>query len=409
MVSDRDFQLPDQPTRAFISAHRNDDVRQLALQGCRDASVDMAMALQQIDGYQRSRQKLPSWAETEGLVFPPHLSMEQCSSEMTAHYKQQLAARWKGGIMADLTGGFGVDFAHLATQFERAVYVERQQSLCEIASHNFKLLGLNHAEVVCADAIEYLSTTDNHFDLLYIDPARRDEHGRKTFDLADCTPDISRHADTLLAKADRVMVKLSPMFDWHRAAAELPSVGEVHIVATGNECKELLIVMDKRATALTVTCKNDDEIFVFCPQGSQNQIDDTPVDSVAEWATPEAGQYLFVPNAAIMKAGCFDNLCAEYHLQALTTNSHLYTKDTPVAAFPGRTFRLKAVTSLNKKSLRQALGGITRANIATRNFPMTAQQLRSRLKLADGGDTYLFATTLADGSHVVLIAEKPTD
>ena len=384
-------------TAEFIRAHADDDIRQLALKGTKNPDIDLPFALDQIAGRQTARRKLPSWAATDGIIYPPHLSMEQCSSEQTANYKAQLAG--SGHRMADLTGGFGVDFSFMAQGFQEAVYVERQEHLCDIARHNFDILELK-AEVVCCDSVEYLRQMP-HVDLIYIDPARRDDHGQRTYGISDCTPDVVALRDLLLEKADRVIIKLSPMLDWRKAVQDLGEsyVHEVHIVSVQNECKELLLVLEEREEReFSVHCVNDDSVFIahpLCPQTTLSPL-----------TTSLSSQHLYEPNASIMKAGCFNDVANAFGVSALAPNSHLFVSDSLVVEFPGRAFHIDAITTLNKRELRTTLAGVTQANITVRNFPLTVAQLRSRLKLNEGGSTYIFATTLADKSHVLLICRK---
>ena len=231
-----------QATIDFIRANAEADVRQLALQGTKNPEVDLTFALDQIAGRQKAKTKLPSWAAVDGIVWPPHLSMEQCSSEQTARYKALIAG--KGALIVDLTAGFGVDMAFISQHFQKAVHVERQAPLCAISSQNYMLLGLNHIEVVCADGVDYLHRLD-HADLIFLDPARRDDHGARTYGIADCTPNVLELRDELLLKADRVMLKLSPMLDWRKAVEDLGHVSEVHIVSVDNECKELVVILEE--------------------------------------------------------------------------------------------------------------------------------------------------------------------
>ena len=232
--------MMNEATREFIRQHGQDDIRELALRGTKDPEVDLAFALQQIDGHRRALEKLPSWAAVEGIVWPPHLSMEQCSSERTARYKAQVAG--KGQLFVDLTAGFGVDAAFIAQGFQQAVCVELQPELCAISSANFQLLGLPQIEVVNGNGVEYLHAMPP-VDLIFIDPARRDEHGGRTYGIADCTPNVLEIIDELLEKAQRVMIKLSPMLDWRKAVEDIGKehVSAVHIVSVANECKELLV------------------------------------------------------------------------------------------------------------------------------------------------------------------------
>ena len=386
----------------FIREHAEADVRQLALQGTKNPEVDLAFALDQIAGRQKAKTKLPSWAAIDGIVYPPHLSMEQCSSEQTAQYKASIAG--KGALMVDLTAGFGVDMAFISPNFQRAIHVERQPQLCAISSENFKLLGLNHIEVICADGVDYLHQLD-HADLIYIDPARRDDHGGRTYGISDCTPNVLELRDELLQKADRIMLKLSPMLDWRKAVEDLGNVSEVHIVSVDNECKELLIILCNGLTrtntgGVCVVCVNllsngDHEIFAF------NQ-DDSPFSSVFV----RCPKYLFEPNASIMKAGCFTLLEQRFGVAQLDKNSHLFVSDIDICDFPGRRFFIEKTTSMNKRELKAALADIDRANITVRNFPMSVAELRKRLKLKDGGDLYLFATTIAGHQHQLFLCRK---
>lgn len=403
-------------TREFVRLHAGDDVRRLALQGTKDPEVDLPWALDQIAGRQKARTKLPSWAETEGVEYPPHLSMEQCSSEATARYKGE---KGKGGSLLDMTGGFGVDFSFMARDFDEAVYVERQPQLCAIAERNFKLLGLN-AEVVCGDGVDYLERTDRCFDLIYLDPARRDDHGGRTYAISDCTPDVLSLLPLLLKKGRRTIVKLSPMLDWRKAVSDVGEkwVREVHIVSVDNECKELLLLIGE-GEGLQLVCVNEDppsippkggkgrEIFKVgqTPQSPRKGEEMSRVLSSPPWGGLR-GAHLYEPNASVMKAGCFDELAACYGVAPLAANSHLFVSDRQIADFPGRQFIVDDVVSMNKRELKEKLGGVTQANIAVRNFPMSVAELRKRLKLADGGSTYLFATTLADGAHRLLICRK---
>ncbi len=389
-----------QATIDFIHEHAEADVRQLALQGTKNPEVDLSFALEQIAGRQKAKTKLPSWAAVDGIVYPPHLSMEQCSSEQTARYKALIAG--KGALIVDLTAGFGVDMAFMSQGFQKAVHVERQAPLCAISSENYKLLGLNHIEVICADGIDYLHQLE-HADLIFLDPARRDDHGARTYGIADCTPNVLELRDELFEKADRVMLKLSPMLDWRKAVEDLGHVNEVHIVSVDNECKELLLILSKEEKPLKLFCVNNDQVF----EGDQG--DWLNERSIAEIRVPvpmSSQAYLFEPNASIMKAGCFTLLEQRFNVSQLDKNSHLFVSDHDISDFPGRRFTIEKTTSMNKRELKTALAGIDKANITVRNFPLSVAELRKRLKLKDGGNLYLFATTLADGQHQLFLCRK---
>ena len=389
-----------QATIDFIREHAEADVHQLALQGTKNPEVNLTFALEQIAGRQKAKTKLPTWAATDGIIYPPHLSMEQCSSEQTARYKANIAG--KGALMVDLTAGYGVDMAFVSPNYRRAIHVEQQASLCAISSENFKLLGLNHIEVVCADGVDYLHQLD-HADLIFLDPARRDDHGARTYGIADCTPNVLELRDELLQKADRVMLKLSPMLDWRKAVEDLGNVNEVHIVSVDNECKELLLILSKEEKPLKLFCVNNDQVF----EGDQG--DWLNERSIAEIRVPvlmSSQAYLFEPNTSIMKAGCFALLEQRFKVAQLDKNSHLFVSDSDISDFPGRRFLIEKTTSMNKRELKAALAGIDKANITVRNFPMSVAELRKRLKLKEGGDLYLFATTIAGHQHQLFLCRK---
>ena len=384
-------------TEDFIREHADADVRQLALQAKKNPEVDLTYALEQIAGRQKAKMKLPSWAKIDGMVYPPHISMEQCSSELTAKYKAEIVPC--GNCFVDLTGGFGVDFSFIAKKFKHAVYVERQNHLCAIASENFRLLGLDNAEAVNADGIEYLHQMD-HADLVFIDPARRDDHGGRTYGIADCTPNVLEVMDELMQKTDMLLLKLSPMLDWRKAVRDLGGASEVHIVSVDNECKELLIMVRHDVQQIKVVCVNllsngERDVFEF------DDTESTPMHQKISSKT-----YLFEPNASIMKAGCFDEIQARFPIAQLDNNSHLFVSDHEIPDFPGRRFKIEHVTSMNKRELKEALAGIDRANIAVRNFPVSVAELRKKLKLKDGGDVFIFATTVAKEGHQLFICRK---
>ena len=446
-------------TADFVAAHRTEDVRELALKSKRVDGLDLPLALDQIAGWQIACKKLPQWASCEGIIYPPHISMEQCSSQFTAQYKSEIAqtlltpavtvrARMSdsaesdnqttksepqlsdsgeadtqetktGGrgtdspesdtlgarsSMVDLTGGFGVDFSYLARGFSQATYVERQWHLCDLAEHNMAALGLDQARIVCDDGVEYLRQMDP-VDFIYLDPARRDEHGSRTYAIEDCTPNALELRDLLLAKSQCTLVKLSPMLDWRKAVADFDgTVREVHIVATGNECKELLLVLSQQVheepSAPRVFCVNDNQRIDYDSAAYTQGL------RIGGKPLPEAKNYLYEPNASIMKAGCFDLVEERFGVTQVGPSSHLFVSATPVADFPGRGFAIEAIGGMNKKDIKRLLNGTKQANIAVRNFPLTAPQLRKKLKLADGGPVYLFGTTMQGCDHVLLRTSK---
>lgn len=387
----------------FAREHRQDDVRRLALQAGKYPDMDFSFALHQIKGWQVACKKLPSWAAHEQLLYPQQLSMEQCSSEQTARYKQQLVQQLCGqtqneGILVDLTGGLGVDFSFMAQGFRQAYYVEQQVELCALAKYNFPLLGLSSSQIICGDGTTFLQSMADQAMVIFLDPARRDATGSKTYAIEDCTPDVALLSDELVNKAQWVVVKLSPMLDWHAAVAQLKHVCEVHIVGVGGECKELLLVMQQHRDEqpLQLYAVNDGKVFTCSAEEAQQR---TPLLQTSTF------DYLFEPHASLMKAGCFGALSARYGVKGLATNTHLFAAMMPVNDFPGRQFRVLAVTPFTKKSLKSALHGIEKANLAVRNFPLSVVELRKRLKLKEGGEHYLFATTIGT-MHALIICKK---
>lgn len=394
-------------TAKYIAAHAADDIRTLALKKVPEG-VDLPLALTQIDGRQRATKKLPSLAATDGIVYPPHISLEQCSSELTAIYKAELAKRLCGESLIDLTGGFGIDFIYMSKSFTRATYVERQEILCDVARENFALLGMDNAHIINADGTEYLKEMQPT-DIIYIDPARRDKSGARTFAISDCTPDVLGILPELKAKSQHIIIKLSPMLDWRKAVSDLGGgVSEVHIVSAEGECKELLLVVgNKIIISPTVHCVNlgtKEKSFVY----TNNSTLHTPHSSIENHSslpTPHSS-LLYIPNPSIMKAGCFNDICERYGVQQVSANSHIFLSDKEVEDFPGKCYAIDDISTMNKRELRQKLADIKQANIATRNFPLSPVELRKKLKLADGGDTYIFATTTSANNHILFICRK---
>ena len=382
----------------FVAAHRHEDPRTLALQAKRYPAVEMQKAVTQIEGWQTAERKLPTWAATDGIIFPPRISMEQCSSEETANYKSNLVT---GESIADLTGGFGIDCSFMARGFKSAFYIERNPLLCDIARHNFKLLGLGKIEIIYGDSQEIIPTLPA-LDWIFIDPARRDSDGRKVVALSDCEPDVTALEEQMLQKARRVMIKCSPMFDIKAACRQLAHVNEVHVVAVNNECKELLIILDRESNGDLVTTKciniRKDAIDTFCFKESEEREKETKYSS-------GVGKFLYEPNAAIQKSGCHATLTDEYNIGKLHPNSQLYTSDNLVEQFPGRIFTVERVCGFTKGEIKE-IQALKQANITVRNFPESVASLRKKLKLADGGDRYIFATTSANNNRVLLLCKK---
>ena len=373
----------------------------------------------QTEGRKIIANKLPSWAENMSILFPVKISLEQCSSEATAIYKAGLV---RGESLVDLTGGFGVDCSFLSRNFTSVDYVEQNEELCQIAEHNFAALGLN-IRVNNAESVSFLEDMPS-VDCIYIDPARRDIKGKKTADLSLCSPNLLEIRDILLKKCNTLLIKLSPMFDISSALEVFPECKQVHVVSVKNECKELLLLVEGGFCGETeIVCVDLDELGVRSEElGISVQTSGEPsllelsrvkleITSVASNLKKEKGEiisysfpksYLYEPNASIMKAGLFKTVANKYNVQKLHPSTHLYTSEELVPNFPGRSFEIKRVTKVQKKEIQD----IEKANLSTRNFPGNVADLRKKLKLKDGGDTYIFACTLNDNSKVLIVCEK---
>ena len=380
----------------FIKKHQDTDIHILALQGHKYPGIDMEVAIRQIAGRRMAKDKIPSWYANNRIIYPKHLSLEQSSSEKTATYKSSLA---NGQTMADLTGGMGIDFSFMAKYFNKAIYVEQQAELTDIARHNFDVLGLNNTSVINTKAEEHLHSMPP-VDLIYLDPARRDGAGKKTVRIEDCTPNILEMEATLEEKAETVMIKLSPMLDISLALKSLNNVSDVHVVAVNNEVKELLFIKRKNTEGTQIHCVNikntGNDVFSF----TANEEGKAAVRYVSQLS-----KYLYEPNAAILKAGAYKSVAEAFSLDKLHVSSHLYTSDELIH-FPGRCFLVVNVISLNKRDIKEYLSGMKQANITTRNFPLSVQEIRKKTGLKEGGDVYIFATTLSDEKKVLLVCEK---
>ena len=412
----------------FIKKHLNDDVNKLALSKLPEG-IDRDFVIRQIQARQLLKKKLLSWAENDELIFPKKLSLEQCSSEYTARYKSLLI---KGKTLIDLTGGMGVDTAFLSDKFDKTYYVEMQEELCEIAKHNFQVLNKN-IEVVNDNAEHFLTTCDE-VDCIYLDPARRDEYGRKMVSLHDCSPDVAELHDILLKKAKRVLVKVSPMLDIEMIKKELTGIAEIHVVAVRNECKEILVVLgqqteDNAQQTLSMACGS--RLIAIDLRENWNFTLTEDEEHNAEWTLADAvGRYLYEPGVACMKAAPFKLLSQKFNIKKLHRNSHLYTSDDLVPDFPGRMFQVLNVVPFDKKTKKSIWENQSykdaktqrcedsetlslcysttsrKASVAVRNFPLSAEELKKNLGLQDGDDFYIFGTTMKGEKKIVVLAKK---
>ncbi|MBR1765749.1 MAG: class I SAM-dependent methyltransferase [Bacteroidales bacterium] len=398
----------------FVLAHQDEDTARLLLSAARYPSIDMPLAVQQIEGRRTAREKWPSLPGCEGFLYPPRLNREQASSEATALHKASLYFRQtadsNGGTLriADLTGGMGIDSFALAgwgAEEEMKVevdYVERDQELCRLAQSNAQALGLTNIRFHCADSLEWLQRQERRFDLLFVDPARRDKQGRKVAAFEDCQPDIVAHRALLMSKSEKMMVKASPMIDITLGADQLHNVADIYIVAVHGECKEVLFLCGPGGGEPSIHCHNlhhgEWQDFVFTRR-EEAEAQPTYASGV--------GKYLYEPHAALMKAGPFKFLSQVEKVDKLAPNTHLYTSDSFLSHFPGRIFSVVGETTPSRKEVLKWLPD-RRAHVVTRNFPMAAAELQKQLGLKEGGDIFVVATTLGREKRLLLCTQEQT-
>ncbi len=374
---------------AFIQAHLSDDPDRLLLSASRYPEIDMPFVVAQITARRQIKEKLPTWYQQEQLLFPAKIAAEQCSSEQTALYKQQLVT--EGDTLCDLTGGLGIDSYYFSRRVKQVYYIERFPSYCEVARANMATLGARNVAVLEGDSTQWLDQLPA-IDVFYVDPARRGEGNKRMFALSDCEPDLTQLLPRLLAKAPRVIAKLSPMADLRQTLALLPTTQAIHILSVKNECKELLFVIGRepRESAVPIHCVHltkqaaSDECFVCSLEAEQQ---------AASHLATTLRRYLYEPNASVLKAGAFKQVACQFPVEKLQVSSHLYTSDHYLDRFPGRRFEVDEVIPFHSKSCKQLAGQSLQANVTTRNFPLTVEALRKKCRIREGGDIYLFATT----------------
>ena len=393
---------------AFAREHAGEDTARLLLSAARYPGIDMAAAVQQIEGLRTAHDKWPSLTACTDFLYPPRLNREQSSSEATALHKAGIyflhPGKRHGGPLriADLTGGMGIDTFALAgwgteeTPEVEVDYVEQDKGLCDLARHNAEALGLHNIRFHCADSMEWLRRQDRRFDLLFVDPARRDKQGRKVSAFEDCTPDIVMYRELLLSKSEELMVKASPMIDLTLGASQLPNVSDVYVIAVSGECKEVLFRCGQTG----------EESRIHCHHLHHGEIDDfvfTRDEESRAHATyaSEVGKYLYEPNAALMKAGPFKLLSQWEGVEKLSQNTHLYTSHRLLPHFPGRVFSVIVETSPTRKEVQKWIPE-GKAHVVTRNYPVAAAELQKQLGLKEGGDLFVVATTIANRRRALI-------
>ncbi|EDM43069.1 hypothetical protein SCB49_12629 [unidentified eubacterium SCB49] len=379
----------------FIKSYKG-DLSKLAFSGSPFPEVTVQDLLQQIEGRLKANKKLDYLLEVDDIYFPPKINLEQTSSQQTALYKASLII---GEELADVTGGLGIDTFHFSKNTKNVDYFELNEDLVTIAKHNFDKLDAPNISVVNGNGLALLNT-EKKYDTIYIDPSRRTESKQKVFFLNDCLPNVPKHIDELLNHCTLLMIKTSPMLDIQVGLQELKNVSEIHVVAVNNEVKELLWLCKPNAVAhvqiKTINIKN-----------SENECFNFQLNTVSQSTYSSPSTYLYEPNAAILKAGGFSHISDKKGLFKLHQHTHLFTSEM-LMDFPGRRFKIVEVIPYSKKEMKANIAGI-KANVTTRNFTETVAAIRKKWKLKDGGDTYLFFSTLHDNSKVVIKCEKIKD
>jgi 16S rRNA G966 N2-methylase RsmD len=389
----------------FIKTHLNDDVTTLLLQAKKYPDLNIPELVWQIKARHKAKTKLPEWFENEDIIFPKMLSVEQSSSEITAKFKANLV---QGETLIDLTGGMGVDMAYMSKHFEKAIYLEQNPELCQTTAYNFQQIGIVNTQLINQNSIDFLGNNTTNFSWIYLDPHRRDDTGNKVVSLRDCEPNILEIKDLLFSKTDNILLKASPMLDINLAVTELQNVSNIYVVAVENEVKEILFHLQKNhqeepifhavnlsTTGFSLYDRLKPVVLKFKKSEEKNAV--VKIGS--------SQQYLYEPNAAILKAGGFRIVAQHFDLQKIAPHSHLYTSTNLVQDFQGRTFQIEGVCKLDKKEISKFLSE-NKANISIRNFPLTVKQIREKLKINEGGNTYLFATTDAQNQKIVIVCRK---
>ncbi len=381
--------------QSFIQKNLEANLTKLILKGSPFSEVSIQEIAQQIEGKQKCSKKLPLWFQSSNILFPPKVNLEQTSSEATAQYKANLV---QGNSLIDLTGGFGVDCLYFSKQIKNVAHCELNTSLSELVKHNNTNFGIQNIKTVTGDSLEYLQTNNNKYDWIYIDPSRRNDAKGKVFLLNDCLPNVPENLDTLFQYSSNILIKNSPILDITSTINELKYVKEIHVLAVQNEVKELLFLLEKDYTAPI-------QIKTVNLQSKTSQAFDFTYGNQELATYNEPQQFLYEPNAAILKSGAFQEVSAQLQIDKLHQHTHLYTSNELLKEFPGRSFKIEHILPYNKKQLAKLIPS-KKANITIRNFPETVAQIRKKTKFKDGGNQYLFFTTNLQNEHIVLICSK---
>lgn len=383
--------------KKFIAKNADLDAATLALKYSGKTDFDLRFAIDQIEGRKKARSKLPLFYSTENFCYPPNISMEQCSSESTALYKQSICL---GKQMIDICGGLGVDTFFLSESFGAVDYCESNEKLAQIAAYNFELLEAKNITCHHTDGIQFLQETDRQYDWLFVDPSRRDTAKGKVFLIEDCQPNVKAHLNLFLEKSDRVLVKFSPLLDLHHIIETLPGVAKIHVLSVKNECKELLVEIGKEAVdSPQIICVN------LLGDGRTERFEEVWSERAVSITMHAPMNYLYEANRSIMKAGLQDKLALGLDFNKLASNSHFFTSDHLMEWFPGRVFKFKKLVTADRKAIAAALTD-NKANVIARNYPMKASEIYKKYKVVPGGEQYLLASTLADEQKVLMLCER---
>ena len=380
----------------FINAHLNSDITSLLLKGIPKTTIDTKTIIEQIEAKKRCEKKLPTWFNTKQVYYPNKLNIEQTSSETTAKHKASLVS---GQSIIDLTGGFGVDCYYFSKVFKHVTHCEINTKLSQIVAHNYKQLQVDTINCINTNGIDYLTENEQTYDCIYIDPSRRNDAKGKVFMLSDCLPNVPEHLELLFKRSKTILIKTSPLLDISIGINELQHVKTIYSVAINNEVKELLWVLEHDFNGdIDIQTVN---LLKTKQQTFQFHLNEE-AETEANYGEPLT--YLYEPNAAILKMGAFNSISNQLQLHKLQKHSHLYTSETLIS-FPGRRFKIENIIDYNKKQFKKELK-LTKANVTTRNFPETVQTIRKKLSIKDGGDNYLFFTTLNTGKKVIISCSK---
>ena len=381
--------------KKFTKEYLHQDLTKLILKGSPFPGISIQEIAIQISGLKKAKSKLPTWFANKEILYPPNLNLEQTSSEITAKYKSELI---NGNTLIDLTGGFGIDDFYFSKNFKKVIHCEMNEELSQLATHNFRSLAVGNIKTQVGDGLKVLEELKEKVDWVYLDPARRDDYGGKVFLLEQCSPNVPKNLKLLFQKSDNILIKSSPLLDLSSGISELRKVVEIHIVSVNNEVKELLWILNRNIS-------KEIKVKTINISNKETQVFEALIDEEAgpsEYSLPL--NYLYEPNPAIMKSKLFSALSSETNTYKLQSNSHLFTSEE-LQVFPGRSFEIKEIVAYNKKALKRSLK-LKKANITTRNFPKSVNEIRKELKIEDGGIDYLFFTTDLNNDKIVLVCRK---